>query len=114
MKEKIKAESYAVNFPIESRYVHGDEMRLSPAYKQTSAFIAVHMYKGMPFEAFFHDMEKILQSFGRRPHWGKMHTMTHDQLEALYPQLENFLKVRAQLDPHNIFVNDYMRRLFAL
>lgn len=114
MKEKIKAERYAVNFPIECRYVKGDHIWLSPAYQQDSAFIAIHMYQGMPFERFFHDMEVILQSFGGRPHWGKMHTMTYEALETIYPQLKDFLKVRAQLDPHNIFVNDYMRRLFAL
>ena len=37
----------------------GDDIWLSPAYGRDSAYIAVHMYKGMKYAAYFGEVEKI-------------------------------------------------------
>ncbi len=102
---------FAVHFPIECRFVQGDDIWLSPAYARDSAYIAVHMYKGMPYESYFRAMEEILQAHDGRPHWGKMHTMDAARFAARYPHWHDFRRVRAQLDPNGIFLNDYLRRL---
>ena len=39
-----------------------DDIWLSPAYGRDSAYIAVHMYKGMKYAAYFGEVEKIFQS----------------------------------------------------
>lgn len=49
----VRKHRFAVHFPVECRYVKGDDLWLSPAYGRDSAFIAVHMYKGMTYEAYF-------------------------------------------------------------
>ena len=36
-----------------------DDIWLSPAYGRDSAYIAVHMYKGMKYAAYFGEVEKI-------------------------------------------------------
>lgn len=91
-----------------------DDIWLSPAYERDSAFIAVHMYKGMPYEAYFARMEQIFRRHGGRPHWGKMHNMTADELHQVYPRLPDFLAIRSRLDPDGMFVNPYLSELFGL
>lgn len=48
-----------------------DDIWLSPAYGRDSAYIAVHMYKGMKYAAYFGEVEKIFLKYEGRPHWGK-------------------------------------------
>ena len=36
------------------------------------------------------------------------------QLAPRYPHWQDFLRVRAQLDPQGVFLNDYLRRLFGV
>ena len=67
----IEKKKYKVHFPIECRYVKGDDIWLSPAYGRDSAYIAVHMYKGMKYAAYFGEVEKIFLKYEGRPHWGK-------------------------------------------
>jgi FAD-linked oxidoreductase len=102
---------FNVNFPVECRFVRGDDIWLSPAYQRDSAYIAVHMYKGMPYERYFRTIEEVYQPYGGRPHWGKLHTLAPATLAARYPRWHDFRRVRAALDPHNVFLNDYLRCL---
>ena len=50
MDERIERERFRVHFPIECRFVAPDDIPLSPAYGRESAYIAIHMYKGMPWK----------------------------------------------------------------
>ena len=70
----IRQHRFQVHFPLGCRFVHADDIWLSPAYQRESAYIAVHMYRGMAYEAYFRHVEEILQRYNGRPHWGKMHT----------------------------------------
>lgn len=103
-----------VHFPLECRYVKGDSIWLSPSFERDSAYIAVHMYKGMEFSEYFDDVEEIFTAYEGRPHWGKMHTLQRGQLEALYPKLNDFLEVRERLDPQGLFLNEYLRTMFSI
>ncbi len=102
---------FAVHFPIECRFVAADDIWLSPAYARDSAYIAVHMYKGMPYRDYFQAVEEIVQAHEGRPHWGKLHTMDAAQLATRYPHWHDFRRVRAALDPRGVFLNEYLRRL---
>src|SRR5699024_11070152 len=86
MDQMIRKKNVKVHFPIECRFVKQDDIWLSPSYKRNSAYIAIHMYKGMAFNEYFTMMEEIFQHYGGRAHWGKMHTMTYEQLNQLYPK----------------------------
>ncbi|MFS1514152.1 D-arabinono-1,4-lactone oxidase [Chengkuizengella sp. SCS-71B] len=112
MKSCMDQQQFAVHFPIECRYVKKDDIWLSPSYQRNSAYIAVHMYKGMEYESYFQEMEKIMQKYNGRPHWGKMHTLTSDKLQKLYPKWNDFQKLRGQMDPEGLFLNDYLEGLF--
>ncbi len=112
IQECIARHQFAVHFPVECRFVHADDIWLSPAYQRESAYVAVHMYRGMPYQDYFHHIEEIFKRYQGRPHWGKMHTQTAKSLAALYPRWHDFRRVRASLDPQGIFLNDYLRQLF--
>ncbi|MEI5906984.1 D-arabinono-1,4-lactone oxidase [Bacillus spongiae] len=110
----IKRENIAVHFPIECRFVKEDDLWLSPAYQRESAYIAVHMYKGMPYEDYFRKVEQIFHKYDGRPHWGKLHTLTYDDVIRRYPMMPNFIKLREQMDPKDLFMNDYLSKIFAI
>lgn len=114
IRDCIERERYEVHFPIECRTVKADHIWLSPSYKRDSAYLAFHMYKGMPYENYFRDMETIMLKYDGRPHWGKMHTRTASELLSLYPKFIEFQEVREELDPNDMFLNEYLQDLFTL
>jgi FAD-linked oxidoreductase len=113
MEECINRRKFAVSFPVEVRFVHADDIWLSPAYQRTSSYIAVHMYRPMPYRDYFQAIEEIFMRHNGRPHWGKLHTRDAAYLAACYPRWNDFQRVRQALDPQGIFLNDYLRALFA-
>jgi FAD/FMN-containing dehydrogenase len=112
IEREIKASQHQVHFPIECRFVKGDDIWLSPAQGGDRAFISVHMYRGMPYQTYFASMEKIFAKYGGRPHWGKLHTLRGPQLSELYPHWKDFHRVRQQMDPTGVFETAYMRELW--
>jgi FAD-linked oxidoreductase len=98
-----------VFFPLEYRYVAGDNLWLSPFGGATRASIAVHQHAAQDPEAIFARTEPILREFGGLPHWGKMHKKA--DYARLYPEWQAFHKVRAALDPEGKFENEHLRSL---
>ncbi len=113
VRECIEVKKYNVHFPIECRTVKADDIWLSPSYQRESAYIAFHMYKGMPYDEYFRDMEAIMQKYEGRPHWGKMHNLGKRDLFKIYPKLTGFLAIRQELDPQEIFLNDYIKDILV-
>jgi FAD-linked oxidoreductase len=109
----IRRNRFLVHFPVECRFVRADDIYLSPASGRDSAYLAVHMYKGMEHRAYFGAVEAILRAYGGRPHWGKMHSLTARELRPLYPHWDDFQAVRRQLDPDGLFLNPYLRTLLG-
>lgn len=104
----------AVSFPVEVRCVKGDDLWLSLAHGRDSVFMAVHMHHALPFREYFAGVEEIFRDLGGRPHWGKHHTLTADDLRSLYPRWKDFLDVRARLDPSGVFLNSHLEKIFGL
>ena len=102
-------ERHAVSFPIELRFTASDDALLSPAHGRDSAFVAVHVFKGMPYEPAFRDVEAVMSELGGRPHWGKRSFLDHTQLAPRYPRWDDFQRIRAQLDPGGRFANAWVR-----
>ncbi|MFF2165504.1 D-arabinono-1,4-lactone oxidase [Streptomyces sp. NPDC058175] len=103
-----------VGFPIEVRFVAPDELsHLSPAYGRETAYLAVHMYQGMPWKPYFRAVQDVARAYGGRPHWGKRHLMEADTLAARYPAWQRFQAVRSRLDPQGTFTNSHLRRVLG-
>jgi L-gulono-1,4-lactone dehydrogenase len=110
---KAQAERHPVNFPIEVRFVAGDDALLSPAFGRDTAYVAVHAFRGMPWEPYFRAVEAIADAHGGRPHWGKRHFQSAATLGPRYPEWEAFQAARAHLDPGGVFTNAYTDRIFG-
>jgi L-gulonolactone oxidase len=106
-------ERYPVSFPIELRFVAGDDALLSPAYGRDSAFVAVHLFDRMPWEAPFREVEALMSGFGGRPHWGKWSFLGAEDLAPRYPGWQSFLAARDELDPGRRFSNDWLRHVLG-
>lgn len=107
----IKRRGLKVSFPVEVRAAAQDDIPLSTAHGRATGYIAIHQHiKTDPYE-FFRAAEEIFRSHGGRPHWGKWHFLHSKDFSGLYPQLENFCKVREVTDPHKVFRNTYLDRV---
>ena len=109
----ISEKNYKVSFPVEVRFTAGDDNVLSTAHARQSAYIAVHMFKGSDYGSYFASVAEIMAKYEGRPHWGKMHFLSNEQLSCLYPRWAEFLAVRDQLDPQRTFHNDYLDQVFG-
>jgi L-gulonolactone oxidase len=110
---KATAERYAINFPVEVRFVAPDDALLSPAHGRETVYVAVHAFKGMEWEPYFRAVEAIADEHGGRPHWGKRHFQTAATLAPRYPEWERFAAVRARMDPDGVFSNAYTDRVLG-
>jgi L-gulono-1,4-lactone dehydrogenase len=110
---KSAAEGYAINFPIEVRFVAPDDALLSPAHERETVYVAVHAFKGMAWEPYFRAVEVIADAHGGRPHWGKRHFQTAATLAPRYPGWGRFAAVRERLDPDGVFANAYTDRVLG-
>ena len=54
------------------------------------------------------------KSLSARFHWGKHFNHDHEEIQNLYPNLEEFADFRSQLDPNKIisFVNEFLEEKF--
>lgn len=113
VRAMVESKEFKLNFPVEVRFTAGDDIPLSTASGRESAYIAVHVYKGMGYEKFFREVETIMNDYEGRPHWGKLHFQTLKTLSSRYPELQRFADVRNRLDPEGVFTNDYLRRVLG-
>ncbi len=113
VREVLESRHREVFFPIEVRWVAGDDIWLSPFHGRDTMSIAVHRYFEEDFTPYFKSIEPIFRKYNGRPHWGKLNTLGQDELRALYPRWDDFKRVRAALDPGGRFLNDYLRSLFT-
>lgn len=102
-----------VFFPIEVRYVQGDDIWLSPFYQRDTLSIAVHRYFDEPYEKYFAVIEPILQKYHGRPHWGKINTLGEKDFARLYPKWQDFKALRKEFDSSEKFLNPYLKSLFG-
>jgi FAD-linked oxidoreductase len=106
--------SHPVMFPVEVRVAAADDIWLSTASGRDSAYIAIHQYIGLPYQEYFDAFESIAAEVGGRPHWGKLHSLDAVRLGELYPRFEDFLRVRAEVDPEGRFANPYLGRVLGI
>jgi FAD-linked oxidoreductase len=102
-----------VGFPVECRFVAGDDIPLSTASGRETAYIAVHVAKGAPHHQYFQGVEAIMDDHDGRPHWGKLHHQRAATLAPRYPRWDEFRAVRARLDPHGRFANPELDRVLG-
>ncbi|MFD6027625.1 D-arabinono-1,4-lactone oxidase [Streptomyces griseoluteus] len=113
LRAVIERSGLRVSFPVEVRTAPADDIALSTASGRDSAYVAVHMFRGTPYQAYFSAAERVFTAHEGRPHWGKVHTRDAGYLEGVYPRFAEFTALRNRLDPERLFQNDYLRRVLG-
>jgi L-gulono-1,4-lactone dehydrogenase len=113
LKTMVDRSGLKVSFPVEVRTAPSDDITLSTASGRDSAYIAVHMFRGTPYQAYFTAAERVFTAHEGRPHWGKVHTRDAEYFSGVYPRFGEFTALRDRLDPDRRFQNDYLRRVLG-
>ncbi|MEV5959550.1 D-arabinono-1,4-lactone oxidase [Streptomyces sp. NPDC051987] len=113
LRAMVDRSDLRVNFPVEVRTAPADDIALSTASARDSAYVAVHMFRGTPYQAYFTAAERIFTAHEGRPHWGKVHTRDAEYFAKVYPRFGEFTALRDRLDPDRLFQNDYLRRVLG-
>ena len=86
--------------------------RCRPPTAARPCYIAVHVFQGMPYEQYFQGVEAIMDDYGGRPHWGKLHFQTAETLAPRYPRVgRRSRRCAAGSTPTGRFANAYTDRV---
>ncbi|NIV14174.1 MAG: FAD-binding protein [Aliifodinibius sp.] len=108
-------------YPFEFYVKKKSEFWMSPAYGKNILKINFFWFgknKENPSSTYFPQFWKLFREFDYRLHWGKY--LPEDPLQgvqylrARFPQWDDFMKLRAELDPNQIFVSDYWRKKLGI
>jgi alditol oxidase len=94
----------------ELRAIAADSLWLSPEYGRDT--IALHFTWRRDQHAVEQAVAKVesaLKPLGVRSHWGKVTSLRAADLASLYERLDDFRRLRDELDPRGAFVNDWLR-----
>jgi xylitol oxidase len=95
----------------EIRTIAGDDLWMSPCYKQSSVAIHFTLKPDWPaVSKLLPIIERELTPFQVRPHWGKLFTVSPERLKASYEKLPNFLGLCKKYDPNGKFRNDFLNK----
>jgi xylitol oxidase len=95
----------------EVRFIAADDLLLSPAFGRAS--VAFHFTWQPDWPAvrrLLPAIERALEPFEPRPHWGKLFTLPPEVVRARYPGLQAFVTVAEVFDPAGTFRNDFVDR----
>lgn len=109
----IDKRGWRIEFPLEVRFAAEDDRWLSTAHGRATGYIAVHRYWRVDPTTYFEAVEQIMLEHGGRPHWGKLHTLSAEQLRERYPRFDDFTALRDDLDPERRFTNRYLDRVLG-
>lgn len=110
---RIERDATNVFFPIEARIIAADDAWLSPFHQRQCGSIAVHAWYKDDHDWMFKLVEPILREANGRPHWGKLHSLGANELQALYPFFGEAERVRRTVDPQRRMMNPFLRRIFG-
>lgn len=103
------------------RYVAADDVWLSPMYGRNISVVSSIVegdatVTGSPveFKRYEQGLAHIAMQYGGRPHPGKQNWANASYLKTVYPKWDDFLALRAELDPSCLFANDYLRRYLGV
>jgi xylitol oxidase len=98
----------------EIRTIAADELWMSPCYRQACVGIHFTWKPDWPgVRRVLPVIESNLEQFGARPHWGKLFTMSREQLQGGYAKMPEFRKLMFDWDPRGKFRNGFIERFVA-
>jgi len=93
----------------EIRAIAADDLWLSPCHQRHSVTIHFTWKQDWPaVSKLLPVIEKELTPFQVRPHWGKLFTMSPQQLHSNYERLPEFVELAKKYDPQGKFRNQFL------
>ncbi|HEY0813671.1 MAG TPA: D-arabinono-1,4-lactone oxidase [Pseudonocardia sp.] len=100
-------------FPIEVRSIAADDAWLSGFSDQDSISISICGHEQLDYRRFLAAVSDVLDPFAGRPHWGKIFYQDRERMRELFPRFDDFVRMRRELDPTNMFLSPELAPLFA-
>lgn len=95
----------------EIRSIAADNLWLSPCYKEPRVTIHFTWKQDWPaVSALLPQIEKELAPFDVRPHWGKLFTISQEELRSTYSKMPDFIELCRQYDPSGKLRNEFLNR----
>ncbi|HEV3252129.1 MAG TPA: FAD-binding protein [Puia sp.] len=93
----------------EIRTIAADNLWMSPCYQQPCVTIHFTWKQDWPaVSKLLTKIEKELEPFNARPHWGKLFEMSPSKLQAQYKRLKEFQQMLKFYDPHGKYRNKFL------
>jgi L-gulonolactone oxidase len=109
-----------VHFPVEFRFSDEDQLALSPSAGRKTCWVGIVMFRphgcteAPDTKRYLELFQQAMEKLGGRPHWAKTHRWRYNDVARAYgARWVQFLALRRQMDPKDIFVNDHMNRLLT-
>jgi L-gulono-1,4-lactone dehydrogenase len=109
----VERNDWRISFPVEIRVAPADDIALSMSSGRDTMYIAVHTNAQTDHTGYFTAVEEVLRGYHGRPHWGKLHNRSAEDLEPSYPRWAEFQQLRDRLDPERLFANDHLDRVLG-
>ena len=109
----IEQRGWRISFPVEIRQAPADDIWLSTAHERESVYLAFHMNAQTDHTEYFSEVERVLRAYDGRPHWGKLHARTAEDLAPAYPRFGDFVALRDTVDPDRLLTNRYLDRVLG-
>jgi FAD/FMN-containing dehydrogenase len=85
---------------------------LGPSCDRATGYIDISILTKNPSSALLNDIDNYIIINNGRPHWGKRNNVTNNYVSSLYPMYNEFNRIRKLIDPHNMFINEYLDNIF--
>lgn len=119
LQEMIERENLHLHFPIEFRFSGADKTLMSPAAGRQTCWVGVVMYRPLGREApdtmrCYNLFNDLMTAMGGRPHWAKYYQWGQTEMQRAYGEnWSAFLNLRAELDPVNLFANEWFNNFIS-
>jgi L-gulonolactone oxidase len=110
---------YVHDHPITVRRVLADDALISmTSGRSADAWYAISLATYQRDHRMFLEVARLMAvtmaaAYGARPHWGKVCPLDSADIARLYPDLGRFRAHCASVDPDQVFVNDFARRVLG-
>jgi len=107
--EKQKEKIYPLLLISEIRTIAADSFWMSPCYQQPC--LSIHFTLKPDWEGvkkLLPIIERELEPFRVKPHWGKLFTIPSNVLASRYEKMPDFIKMIKSIDPGGKFRNDFL------
>lgn len=98
-------------WPLEYRAVAADDLLISAANGRETVTISAHQDISLDDRDLFAACEEIFRRHDGRPHWGKVHDRTGQELAEINPGYRRWWELRDCYDPDGVFLTPYLEGL---